>query len=318
MDGFALFLQLAIQMGTPFLLATLGGIICEKSGHLNLGIEGMMMMGAYAGFIAALKTSSAIVGAGAALLCGALGAFIYAFITITLKGNQVVTGFALATFGTGIANFLGKPYTATILPPEVTATLGVKELPLLKNIPFLGTVLFRQDVLVYASLLLAVVMFVYIKYTRFGLALRMVGEDTSTADASGVNVTRYKYVHVCIGGALCGLAGGYLSLVYVPYWQDNITAGMGWIAVGLIVFSAWNPLKAVGACWLFGILKALAIKFQSFSFTVFGINVTVASQILDMLPYILSIVVLVIAAITSRNRSVGPGRLGMPYFREDR
>lgn len=318
MDALALFLQLAIQMGTPFLLATLGGILCEKAGNLNLGIEGMMMMGAFSGFIAALKSANIFVGVLAALLGGGLGALIYAFISVTLKGNQVVTGFALATFGAGIANFLGKPFSSTILDPTIIAPLGVKNIPLLSRIPFLGTVLFSQDVLVYVSLILAVVIFIYLKYTRFGLALRMVGEDPATADASGVNVDKYKYIHITLGGALCGLAGGYLSMVYVPYWQDNITAGMGWIAVGLIVFSAWSSLKAVGACYLFGILKALAIKFQGVSFSVLGLQIAISSQILDMLPYILTIVVLVVAAVTARNRSVGPGGLGRPYFREDR
>lgn len=318
MEAWALFLQLSIQMGTPFLLATLGGILCEKAGNLNLGIEGMMMMGAYSGFIATFNSGNVLLGVPAALLGGALGALIYAIITVTFKGNQVVTGFALTTFGTGIANFLGKPHSSAFLNPSVTAPLGVKPIPLLSKIPFVGTVLFSQSVLVYVSVILAVLIYVYLKYTRFGLALRMVGEDSATADASGVNVDLYKYVHIVLGGALCGLAGGYISMVYVPTWQDNITAGIGWIAVGLIVFSSWNSLKAIGACYLFGILKALPIKFQTFSFTVLGLHVSVASQVLDMLPYILSIVVLVIAAITSKNRSVGPGRLGMPYFREDR
>lgn len=318
MEGLALFLQLSIQMGTPFLLATLGGIICEKVGHLNLGIEGMMMMGAFAGFVVTNNVGNCWLGLIAACLGGALGALIYAVICVTLKGNQTVTGFALATFGAGLANFVGREYTSVILSNEVIAPLGVKVIPGLSKIPVLGTALFSQNVLVYVSIVLAVLIYLYFRYTRQGLAARMVGEDPATADASGVNVDRVKYVHILLGGALCGLGGAYVSVVYVPYWQDNITAGMGWIAVGLIVFSAWNSLRAIAGCYLFGVLKTFAIKFQGASFTVLGLQISVASQFLDMLPYLLTIIVLVIAAVTNKNRSVGPGAIGRPYFREDR
>lgn len=318
MSGFSLFLQSAVQLGTPFLFGTLGGIFCEKVGNMNLGIEGMMMMGAWFGFLGGYISQSPVVAVLFAVLGGMIGALIYGVIAVTLKGNQTVTGFALTIFGTGLANFLGKNHSSTIMHAAVTDALGTHAIPGLKHIPVLGTAIFSQSLFVYFSILLAVAILIYFKRTRFGLAARMVGENPATADASGIPVDRCKYVHILVGGALCGLGGAYLSLVYVPYWQDNITAGIGWIAVALVIFSGWHPLKAVLGCYLFGVLKALPLKFQGVSFTVLGMKISVASQIMDMIPYILTVVVLVVAAITSKNRSVGPAGVGKSYFREDR
>lgn len=318
MNGLALFFQLSIQLGTPFLFGTLGGILCEKVGNMNLGIEGMMMMGAFFGFVTGFVTANPVLAVLAAMVGGAVGALIYAVITVTLKGNQTVTGFALTIFGTGLANFLGKQYSSQIMDSGVTDALGVHRIPGLSALPVLGTAVFSQSLLVYLSIILAVVLLLYYKKTRFGLAARMVGESPATADASGINVDLYKYVHILLGGAMCGLGGAYLSLVYVPYWQDNITAGIGWIAVALVIFSGWNPVKAVFGCYLFGILKALAVKFQGITFSVLGLEVAVASQVMDMIPYILTVVVLVISAVTSKSSSVGPASVGKSYFREDR
>ena len=318
MNEFSLFLQSAVQLGTPFLLGTLGGILSEKVGNMNLGIEGMMMMGAFFGFMGAYVSANPLVGVLLAILGGMIGALIYAVITVTLKGNQTVTGFALTIFGVGFANFLGKPYSSTIMHPSVTSALGTHAIPGLKNIPVIGPAIFSQSLFVYFSIIMAVVILLYYKKTRFGLAARMVGESPATADASGIHVDLYKYVHILLSGAFCGLGGAYLSLVYVPYWQDSITAGMGWIAVALVIFSGWHPVKAVLGCYLFGILKALPLKFQGVTFTVLGLNVSIATQIMDMIPYVLTVVVLVVAAITSKNRSVGPASVGKSYFREDR
>ena len=318
MDAFAKFMQLAVQLGTPFLLATLGGICCEKVGNLNLGIEGMMMMGAFCGFWAALTSGNIFLGVAAAFLGGVLCALIYGFITITLMGNQTVTGFAMATFGAGLANFLGRNYSSNILSSEIIAPIGTKVIPGLSRIPVLGTMLFSQNVLVYAAILIAVILAVYFGKTNAGLSARIVGENPATADASGIHVVRCKYLHVLLGGGLCGLGGGYLSMVYVPYWQNDITAGMGWIAVALVIFSGWNPARAIFGCYLFGILKALAIKYQGITFTLLGLNFSVSSQLMDMMPYILTVAVLVISSITSRNKAVGPTSVGRAYFREDR
>lgn len=318
MNQLALFLQLSIQLGTPFLLGTLGGILCEKVGNMNLGIEGMMMMGSFFGFMAGFVTHNPVLAVLAAMVGGMIGALIYAVITVTLKGNQTVTGFALTIFGTGLANFMGKQYSSQIMDGAVTSALGTHAIPGLSKIPVLGTALFSQSLFVYFSILLAVGLWFYYQKTRFGLAARMVGESPATADASGINVDLYKYVHILLGGALCGLGGGYLSLVYVPYWQDNITAGIGWIAVALVIFSSWHPVKAVFGCYLFGILKALAVKFQGVSFSILGLQITIASQVMDMIPYILTVLVLLFTAIASKNRSVGPASVGKSYFREDR
>ena len=320
MNDVALFLQLSVKLGTPFLLATLGGMMCEKVGNLNLGIEGMMMMGAYFGFMAGALSHSPVLAVLLGAMGGTLGALIYAIITVTLKGNQIVTGFAMSIFGTSLANFLGKRYqfSGTIMNSDVTAALGTHTIPGLSNIPVLGPALFSQSLFMYFSIIAAVLLWVYYQKTRFGLAAKMVGENPATADASGINVDLYKYVHILLGGALCGLGGAYLSLVYVPYWQDNITAGLGWIAVALVVFSGWNPLRAVLGCYLFGVMKGLALKFQGIDIFIFGLKVTFASQVMDMMPYILTIVVLLITAIASQNRQAGPASVGKSYFREDR
>jgi simple sugar transport system permease protein len=318
MNELALFLQLSVQLGTPFLFGTLGGILCEKVGNMNLGIEGMMMMGAFFGFVSGFATTSPVVAVLAAMVGGALGALIYAVITVTLKGNQTVTGFALTIFGTGLANFLGKPYSSQIQNSNITTALGTHAIPGLDKIPVLGTALFSQSLFVYFSIILAIGLLFYYKKSRFGLAARMVGESPATADASGINVDLYKYVHILLGGAVCGLGGAYLSLVYVPYWQDNITAGIGWIAVALVIFSGWNPVKAVFGCYLFGILKALAVKFQGVTISLAGLDIPVATQVMDMIPYILTVVVLVFSAATSKSASVGPASIGKSYFREDR
>ena len=318
MKDLALFLQLSVQLGTPFLLATLGGIMSEKAGHLNLGIEGMMMLGSFFGFMVGIRTESPVLAVLAAAAGGAFGALIYAVITVTLKGNQTVTGFALTIFGTGFANFLGKAYSGQMMSSAVTSVLGTHKIPGFSNIPVLGTAIFSHSLFVYFSLLAAIAMWVYYQKTRPGLAVRMVGENPGAADASGIHVNLYKYIHVVLGGALCGLAGAYLSLVYVPYWQDNITAGIGWIAVALVIFSAWNPTRAIFGCYLFGILKGMALKFQGVTISIFGLNLSLASQVMDMMPYILTVLVLLITAISAKNRSVGPASVGKSYFREDR
>lgn len=318
MDSLGLFLQLTVELGTPFLLATLGGIMCEKVGNLNLGIEGMMMLGAFFGFMTSYNTLNPLAGVAMAALGGTFGALIYSIITVTMKGNQTVTGFTITIFGTGLANFAGKKYQSFILDNKITGPLGAKEIPGLSRIPVFGKMLFSQSILVYVSLIAAIVLFVYYKKTRVGLATRMVGENPASADASGINIDLYKYVNILIGGALCGLAGGYLPMVYIPYWQDNITGGMGWIAVALIIFSTWNPIKAIFSCYLFGALKVLVIRFQDVSFSIFGQKVLLSSQIMDMLPYLLTILVLVFSAATAKKRFVGPAGVGRSYYRENR
>ncbi|MDR1787640.1 MAG: ABC transporter permease [Treponema sp.] len=314
-----LFLQIAVQMGTHILFATLGGIVCEKVGNMNLGIEGMMLLGAALGYYTGALTGSpalAILAAGGA---GAAGAAIYAVITITLRGNQVVTGLILTIFGGGVARYMGKTLSGfKTLPPAFAAAFAPVPVPLLRRIPVLGPALFEQSPWVLAAVLAAVLLSLYFRFTPWGLAARAVGENPVVADAAGINVTLYKYLHVLTGGFLCGLGGAYLSLVFVPSWQENITAGAGWIAVALIIFSTWNPLRAIYAAYLFGALRGLGFKFQNLSFSLAGARIVFYPQLLDMLPYLATIVVLVVITRKKKREQQAPAALGSAYFREER
>lgn len=311
LNEISLFLQTSVQMGTHILFAIVGGIICEKVGNMNLGIEGMMLMGAAVGFQVACATANPFLAVLSAGLAGLVGALIYAFITVTLRGNQVVTGLVLTIFGTGVAGFIGKSVSGNTVPAEVVDAFKPYDIPVLCDIPIIGKALFSQSGYVQAAIAVAILAYLYIKKTKFGLNMRAVGENPAAADASGINVTLYKYVHVLAGGFLCGVGGAYLSTVFLTTWQDNVTAGAGWIAVALVIFSTWNPLKAIFAAYLFGMLKGLNFKMQGWGFSV-------PSQILEMLPYIATIVVLVFITLRKKRENQPPKALGDPYFREER
>jgi ABC-type uncharacterized transport system permease subunit len=317
-DALSLFLQTSVQMGTHILLATLGGILCEKAGNLNLGIEGMMLLGASIGFSAALATGNPVFAILAAGTAGAAGALVYAIITVTLRGNQVVTGLVLTIFGAGVSGFLGQGLSGKSLPASITGAFAPVAVPVLRDIPVLGKMFFEQSVYVHLAILLAVCMFIYLRHTHAGLNVRAIGENPAAADASGINVSTYKYLHITAGGFLCGIGGAYLSLVFVPRWQENITAGAGWIAVALVIFSTWNPLKAVFAAYAFGALKGLGFKFQNVDFSLFGEKIVFSPQILDMLPYLATIAVLVFITRRKKKEHQSPKGLGVPYFREER
>ena len=312
--GLGLFLQVSVQTGTHILFGILGGILFEKAGQTNLGTEGMMLLGAAFGYLAGTMTGNPVVAMLCAGLAGSFGALIYAFITITLRGNQVVTGLVLTTFGTGVASYMGKFLISTKMPETIRTAFAIKPIPGLSKIPVLGPMLFSQSIYVYLSVVIAILLFCYYRYTRWGLNVRAVGENPAAADASGINVTLYKYLHVVIGGFLCGLGGAYLSLVFVPQWQENITAGAGWIAVAFVIFCTWNPLKAILCAWAFGALSGLAMKCQSVP--IFG--VIIPGQILDMIPYVATIVVLIFMGLRFKPENQGPQALGSSYFREDR
>lgn len=311
MSWWIAFLSAAVVAGTPLLFASLGGILCERVGNQNLGIEGMMMMGAVAGFIVAIKTASPLAAMAAAALAGLIGALIYAVLAITLRTNQVVTGLTLTMFGTGLANFLGKPYINLMTPVRVKSFFAAKAIPVLSDIPIIGPIFFKQDLFIYFGYLTVLVLGVYLFKTRPGLNMRAVGQNPSAADAASINVTFYKYAHVLLGGALCGLGGAYLSLVYVPSWQENITAGLGWIAVALIIFATWNPYKAVFGSYLFGGLTILGFRLQ-------GAGMHINQYLVDMTPYIVTILVLVLVSQGHNPKNAPPKALGEPYFREER
>jgi ABC-type uncharacterized transport system permease subunit len=305
------FLTAAVVAGTPILFATLGGIITERVGHINLGIEGMMLLGAVIGFIAGYNTGSPLIALLAAMVAGAFGALVYAVLTVSLRANQVVSGLTLTIFGTGLASFLGKSVMGQVTPENVQNFFGKFEVPLLSKIPFLGPIFFKQDPFVYLGYITAVILGLFIYKTALGLNLRAIGENPGAADAASINVNLYKYVCILVGGALCGLGGAYLSLVYVPAWQDNITAGRGWIAVAIIIFAAWNPYKAIFGSFLFGGLSIVGYRLQ-------GTSIAISQYLLDMLPYVVTIVVLVFSSLNKNRRKGSPKALGNAYYREER
>jgi simple sugar transport system permease protein len=311
-----LFLQTAVQMGTHILLATVGAILCEKAGNLNLGVEGMMLLGAVTGFAAASRTASPALAILAAGLAGMGGALIYAVITVTLRGNQTVTGLVLTIFGTGVAGLIGNSLSGISLSAQVTSVFKAYDVPLLSKIPVLGPMLFSQGIFVQAALVVAVLAHIYLNKTAFGLNTRMVGENPAAADASGINVKWYKYANILAGGFLCGVGGAFLSVVYVPRWQNNITAGAGWIAVALVIFSTWSPLRAIVSAYLFGALRGLGFVMQNAS--VFGVPVRIPAQLLDMIPYLATIAMLILISLRRKRENQPPQSLGNPYFREER
>lgn len=305
------FLSAAVVAGTPLLLATLGEIITEKSGNLNLGVEGMMLLGAVFGFMVGLKTSNPILAIAAAALAGAFGACIYGFLTISLKANQVVSGLTLTIFGTGVSSLMGKGLIGQTTPDNIKNFFKPFSVPLLGKIPFIGPVFFRQDSFIYIGYGVAILLGIYLYKTRQGLNLRSVGENPACADAASINVNLYKYLNVLLGGALCGLGGAYLSLVYIPAWQENVTAGRGWIAVALVIFASWNPYKAIAGAYLFGGLDIIGFRFEA-------LTAHVSQYLIDMLPYIVTITVLVIVSMNKSKKNAPPASLGNPYFREER
>ena len=301
----------AITAGTPLLFATLGEIYTERVGNTNLGVEGVMIMGAVVGFSTGFLTQNAALALAGAVLAGSAGALIYAIITITLRANQIVTGLALTIFGTGFASFVGKPYVGKAAPEAIKNFFRVIEIPLLSDIPFIGEILFRHDVFVYLGYIVTFWTLIYFYKTRWGLNLRSIGESAAAADASGINIDKYKYIHTIIGGALAGLGGAYLSLVTIPVWQEGVTGGRGWIAVALVIFASWKPIKAMFGALLFGGLDIIGFRLQ-------GMGIHVSQYLIDMLPYLTTIVVLIISTRKNKPEDMPPADLSIPYFREER
>jgi general nucleoside transport system permease protein len=301
-------LAAAISAGTAILFACLGEILCERAGVLNLGVEGMMLMGALAGFAATFATGSPWLGAIAALLAGGAMSLIHALLTVTLRANQVVSGLALTLFGGGLSSFLGQPLVGQPAPASFERT----PLPLLGDIPVIGEILFRQDMLTYLSYLLVPLLWLFIFRTRPGLHLRAVGESPATTDAMGLSVSRLRYLYIVLGGMLAGLGGAAISLASNPGWTENITAGRGWIAIALVIFATWSPVRAAVGAYLFGGVEALQFRLQ-------GAGTQVSPFFLNMLPYLFTILVLTLATRETLRRRVGaPAALGLPYFREER
>ncbi|HSJ56731.1 MAG TPA: ABC transporter permease [Anaerolineae bacterium] len=308
-------LTVTIQAGTSLVFASIGEIFTERAGILNLGLEGVMIMGAVMAFAASYHTGSLLAGIVVAMLIGALLASIHAFLTITMRTDQVVTGLALTLFGVGLSSFLGQNLGPEGRPlvGEIGPKFAKVAIPLLSDIPIVGQALFRQDPLVYAMYLLVPLSAYYIYHTRPGLHLRAVGESPATADAVGISVPRTRYLYTLLGGMLMGLGGAHLSLAYTPGWTENLTGGRGWIAVALVIFATWDPWRAVVGAVLFGGVNAVQFRLQA-------AGTTIPAAFLGMMPYVFTIVVLVIITWWEAfSKRVGaPAALGQPYVREER
>ena len=321
-----LFINAAVLAATPLLFGTLGEILTEKSGNLNLGVEGMMFMGAAFGISAAFLfeqfagpgVSSFVTVLLAVLfgfLAGALGALIYCVVTVTLRTKQEVAGLALTIFGAGLANFTGELLGiraggfATVSDATKAMFAGIK-IPFLSDIPILGKLLFNYDFMVYLAVIIALLMAWFLNRTRKGLNLRAVGENPATADAAGINVTLYKYVATCIGGGICGLGGMYISMVRTSgTWVHNCVNGQGWIAVALVIFAAWNAKRALWGALLFGGLSVLRLYLP-----ITG----VPTQVYNAVPFVATMVVLIFTSISQNKERSQPKGCGNNYFREER
>ncbi len=274
----------AVRAGTPLLFATLGEILTQRAGVLNLGVEGMMIVGALSGFMGSYYSHSPWIGVLTAMLCAGLISLIHAFLCITLKSDQVVSGITLVLLGVGLTSFLGEAMVGK-------TGYGFEPLhfPILSDLPFLGQVLFQYNILVYLSVLIVVLLWFFLFRTRLGLEILAVGENPATADTLGIPVDRIRYICVFIGGMLAGLGGCFLSLAYTRIWVDQMTAGRGWIAIALVIFAAWTPQRALVGAYLFGGIEGLQLRLQT-------AGVGVSYHLMQMMPYIATILVLLFSA----------------------
>ena len=325
----ALFIALivaAITYGTPLLFGTLGEILTEKSGNLNLGVEGILFMGGAFGlggvfyYEKLVSTPNGIVavliGIFFAFLAGALASLIFSFLTITLRTNQNVTGLALSIFGTGVGQFVGEfmrvregGYVA--IGNELKTFFVFSPFPkALQNIPYVGNILFGNSIFFYIAIALAVALHLYLKKSRSGLYLRAVGESPSTADSAGINVTRYKYLATIIGGGISAVGGMvYITTIAGCVWNHEGLSGVGWLAVALVIFCTWRPLSAIWGSVLFGALMILYLRLQ-ISF--------IPTQLYKILPYVVTVIVLVVSSLRNNREKQPPAGLGLSYFREER
>lgn len=296
----------SLAFSTPLLWAALGEIYAERSGVINLGVEGMMILGAIAGFMVAQTTGSPLLGIVAAASVGGLAGLLHAFIAITLRADQYVSGLALTILGLGLAGLVGRAYVGVPLsnPMQAVTVPGVTSLPVV------GPALFtNQHLLTYAGLVMAVLLSVVLFTTKLGVVIRSAGESPAATDALGINVFLVRYLCVVFGGVMAGIAGAYLSLAYRPSWTEGMTAGMGWIALAIVIFAAWRPVRAIFAAFIFGACFHLAFRLQE----------VFPPEFLQMLPYLVTILSLTLIALGRGGRQAGaPAALGVPYTRGER
>ena len=302
MEAVATLIAASIAAGTPMLLAAIGILVHERSGVVNLGAEGMMLAAAVVAFAITHDSGSYALGFVAGTLAGVLLAAVFAFFALALHANQYATGLAIALLGAGASAFIGLPYSGQGLPPR-----GADGIAVLRELPIAGPVLFGHHLLVYLALLLVLAVAWMLFRTRAGLVLRAVGESPESAHANGISVRRVRLAALLFGGACAGLAGAYLATVYTPLWAENMTAGRGWIALALVVFASWRVLRVLLGAYLFGLASILHLVAQ-------GIGLSIPSNLLAMLPYVATIVVLVLLSRDAiKTRLYAPVSLGQPW-----
>jgi len=318
MDMLIKFLVAAVGAGTPLLFGTVGEILTEKTGHLNLGVEGMMSIGACVGFMVGYYTDNFFLALLFSAVAGALSALIYALLTVTFMANQNVTGLTLTIFGIGFANFIGifilnkSPEGTLKLPEKITAAMRGGAIPVLGDIPVIGELLFSYSPFVYIGIVIALLSGWYLNRTKAGLNLKATGENPGAADAAGINVTRVKYMNIILGGAICGIGGVYCSMIINGgVWISNNVGGLGWIAVALVIFANWQPAGAILGSFVFGALRVLKYYIPQ-SVLPFP------TAFYDMLPFLMTALVLVISSMRKSGRINLPAALGQNYFREER
>ncbi len=308
MDILLPILAAAVRSGTPILYATLGEILTERAGVMNLGLEGLMLMGALGGFWICHLGFSPWLAVGFAFFVGAIMGLIHAFLCVSLKANQVVCGLALAMFGAGTSSLLGRPFIGATIQG-----IGNIPVPFLKDIPWAGPIFFNHDPMVYMAYGLVLALWWFLFATRPGLHLRAVGESPKAAEASGLSASGIRYLYTVVGAGIVALGGAYMSLVYNKFWGEMMTAGRGWIAVALVIFALWHPMRAALGAYLFGGVEAMQLRMQA------G-GTTIPAPLLLMLPYLFTLGVLIFISLRQgKGMALGaPAALGEPYYREER
>ncbi len=308
-------LAATLAMGTSLTYATLGEVFTEKSGVLNLGLEGTMLMGALSGFAMTYHTGSLFLGILFAMIAGAIFSLMHAFLTISLRSNQVVTGLSITMFGTGLANFLGKRLgpvenSLNLVGLNLPKTFNNIQIPVLNKIPIIGA-FFNVSILTYCLYILLPLSWYFMYKTKYGLSLRSVGEAPRTAAAMGINVNKTRYIYTVFGGTFAGIGGAALSLSFTPSWNDSMTGGIGWIAIALVIFSAWNPARVAIGTLVFGGITSLQFFLQAA-----GFKMIIPAQFLAIAPYFITIITLIIMTINSiksKGSFASPSALGTPF-----
>jgi len=321
------FLFYSVRSGVPYMMGTTGEIISEKSGSLNLGVEGMMAIGAIIGYYFGCLTNSLVLSILFAFIAGALCAAIYAVITVTFQANQNVTGLSLSIFGVGLYQFIGRILVKQNNFPNLSESAHLKSMtmdngiPFLKDIPYVGELLFSYNYFVYIAIAIAIISWIYIEKTKTGLRMKAVGENPAAADACGVNVTLQKYLNIMLGGGICGIGGVYLGLITnIGAWNENWINGAGWISIALVIFVKWSPAKAIWGSVFFGMLQMLQSRKGDFATefpSILGWLNAIPNEFYQMLPFLITAIVLVVSSVRKK-RDGQPQACGVNYFREER